>query len=222
MSKDYDFNTGLDFEASVRYMVEKSNSRAWLVAFCAIFVAVISIVAVILLTPLKTVEPYVIRVDNVTGMVDIITKLDVEQINQNEALDKYFVGTYVKAREGYYYELLNSDYILVQLMSSDQIAAGYREIYSGDNARDQILKNNTEVKVHILSIVLGSSNGVKTATVRANLVTKTDNKGESVSTKVITLSYDYLTGLINEENRIQNPLGFKVLTYRVDDEIVRR
>ncbi|OCR84607.1 virB8 family protein, partial [Campylobacter fetus] len=122
-----DFNTGLDFEASVRYMVEKSNSRAWLVAFCAIFVAVISILGIMLLTPLKTVEPYVIRVDNVTGMVDIITKLDVEQINQNEALDKYFVGTYVKAREGYYYELLNSDYILVQLMSSDQIAAGYRE-----------------------------------------------------------------------------------------------
>ncbi|OCR95669.1 conjugal transfer protein TraJ [Campylobacter fetus subsp. testudinum] len=217
-----DFNTGLDFEASVRYMVEKSNSRAWLVAFCAIFVAVISILGIMLLTPLKTVEPYVIRVDNVTGMVDIITKLDVEQINQNEALDKYFVGTYVKAREGYYYELLNSDYILVQLMSSDQIAAGYREIYSGDNARDQILKNNTEVKVHILSIVLGSSNGVKTATVRANLVTKTDNKGESVRTKVITLSYDYLTGLINEENRILNPLGFKILNYRVDDEIVRK
>ncbi|OCR84598.1 type IV secretion system protein, partial [Campylobacter fetus] len=94
--------------------------------------------------------------------------------------------------------------------------------YSGDNARDQILKNNTEVKVHILSIVLGSSNGVKTATVRANLVTKTDNKGESVRTKVITLSYDYLTGLINEENRILNPLGFKILNYRVDDEIVRK
>ncbi|EAC1814308.1 type IV secretion system protein [Campylobacter jejuni] len=215
-----DFNTAMDYEASFRYLIDKSNKRAWLIAFVSIFIAIISIVAVVLLTPLKTIEPYVIRVDNTTGMVDILTMLDEKEISSNEALDKYFISQYVKAREGYYYELLNQDYLLTQLMSSEKVANEYRAWYEGENARDQILKNSNEVNVQILSIVLGNSNGVKTSTIRAKIITKNLNtRGLSESTKVITLSYDYILAKASEENRILNPLGFKVTNYRIDEEI---
>ncbi|ENW0216626.1 virB8 family protein [Campylobacter jejuni] len=215
-----DFNSAMDYEASFRYLIDKSNKRAWLIAFVSIFIAIISIVAVVLLTPLKTIEPYVIRVDNTTGMVDILTMLDEKEIKANEALDKYFISTYVKAREGYYYDLLNQDYLLTQLMSSEKVANEYRALYEGDNARDQILKNSNEVSVQILSIVLGESNGVKTATVRAIITTKNlTSKGTTQATKVITLSYDYILAKASEENRILNPLGFKVTNYRIDEEI---
>ncbi|XFC31900.1 type IV secretion system protein (plasmid) [Campylobacter coli] len=215
-----DFNSAMDYEASFRYLIDKSNKRAWLIAFVSIFIAIISIVAVVLLTPLKTIEPYVIRVDNTTGMVDILTMLDEKEISSNEALDKYFISQYVKAREGYYYELLNQDYLLTQLMSSEKVANEYRAWYEGENARDQILKNSNEVNVQILSIVLGNSNGVKTSTIRAKIITKNLNTRElSESTKVITLSYDYILAKASEENRILNPLGFKVTNYRIDEEI---
>ncbi|ENP5975232.1 type IV secretion system protein, partial [Campylobacter jejuni] len=138
------------------------------------------------------------------------------------ALDKYFISTYVKVREGYYYDLLNQDYLLTQLMSSEKVANEYRALYEGDNARDQILKNSNEVSVQILSIVLGESNGVKTATVRAIITTKNlTSKGTTQATKVITLSYDYILAKASEENRFLNPLGFKVLTYRIDDEVAQ-
>ncbi|ENT7290715.1 virB8 family protein [Campylobacter coli] len=215
-----DFNSAMDYEASFRYLIDKSNKRAWLIAFVSIFIAIISIVAVVLLTPLKTIEPYVIRVDNATGMVDILTMLDEKEISSNEALDKYFISQYVKAREGYYYELLNQDYLLTQLMSSEKVANEYRAWYEGENARDQILKNSNEVNVQILSIVLGNSNGIKTSTIRAKIITKNLNtRGLSESTKVITLSYDYILAKASEENRILNPLGFKVTNYRIDEEI---
>ncbi|EAH6417156.1 type IV secretion system protein [Campylobacter coli] len=215
-----DFNSAMDYEASFRYLIDKSNKRAWLIAFISIFIAIISIVAVVLLTPLKTIEPYVIRVDNTTGMVDILTMLDEKEISSNEALDKYFISQYVKAREGYYYDLLNQDYLLTQLMSSEKVANEYRAWYEGENARDQILKNSNEVNVQILSIVLGNSNGVKTSTIRAKIITKNLNtRGLSESTKVITLSYDYILAKASEENRILNPLGFKVTNYRIDEEI---
>ncbi|EPZ6209869.1 TPA: type IV secretion system protein [Campylobacter coli] len=215
-----DFNSAMDYEASFRYLIDKSNKRAWLIAFVSIFITIISIVAVVLLTPLKTIEPYVIRVDNTTGMVDILTMLDEKEISSNEALDKYFISQYVKAREGYYYELLNQDYLLTQLMSSKKVANEYRAWYEGENARDQILKNSNEVNVQILSIVLGNSNGVKTSTIRAKIITKNLNtRGLSESTKVITLSYDYILAKASEENRILNPLGFKVTNYRIDEEI---
>ena len=216
------YKDSMDFETSVKYLIEESNKKAWLIAIISVFITILSIVAVLLLTPLKTVEPYVIRVDNTTGMVDILTLLDEEQITQNEALDKHFIGQYIKASEGYYFDMLNQDYVFTQLLSSPEVAESYRAIYSGENARDSRLGNFTKVEVNILSIVLGESNGVKTATARINLKNTNKNSHEqSVSTKVITLSYEYLLGAMNEENRLLNPLGFKVLNYRVDEEIVR-
>lgn len=135
---------------------------------------------------------------------------------------KFYFSADIKAREGYYYDLLNQDYLLTQLMSSEKVANEYRALYEGDNARDQILKNSNEVSVQILSIVLGESNGVKTATVRAIITTKNlTSKGTTQATKVITLSYDYILAKASEENRFLNPLGFKVLTYRIDDEVAQ-
>lgn len=216
------YKEAMDFEASVRYLIEKSNKRAWLITFISLALAFLSLLSVALLTPLKTVEPYVIRVDNTTGMVDILTIMDSKEISKNEALDKHFISQYVKAREGYYFDMLNQDYIFVQLLSSPEVAVAYRAIYSGENSREARLGNSTKVEVNILSIVLGESNGVKTATIRANLKTIYKNsREESVSTKVITLSYDYELSKADEKNRLENPLGFKVLTYRVDEEIKR-
>lgn len=216
------YSDAVDFESSIRYLVEQSNKRAWLIAFVSVGVAILSIVAMLLLTPLKTVEPYVIRVDNTTGMVDILTILDEEQISSIEALDKHFIAQYIKAREGYYYDMLNQDYIFVQLLSTPEIAESYRQIYTGDNARDTRLGNATQVEVQIISIVLGESAGAKTATARINLKTTNKNsKAENMATKVITLTYTYQTAQVDEENRLLNPLGFKVSNYRVDEEVTR-
>ncbi|ARE81489.1 MULTISPECIES: virB8 family protein [Campylobacter] len=214
------YKDSFDFETSVKYLIEQSNKKAWLIAIVSVFITLLSILAVLVLTPLKTVEPYVIRVDNTTGMVDILTTLDEKQITQNEALDKHFIGQYIKAREGYFFDMLNQDYIFTQLLSSPEVAESYRAIYSGENSRDSRLGSFTKVEVNILSVVLGESNGIKTATARINLKsTNKNSKEESLSTKVITLSYKYLLNEMQEKNRILNPLGFKVLTYRIDEEI---
>ncbi|MDY5888138.1 MAG: type IV secretion system protein [Campylobacter sp.] len=193
-----------------------------MVAFFSVIVALASVLAVSFLTPLKTVEPYVIRVDNVTGMVDILTTLNEEKITSNEALDKHFITQYVKAREGYYYDMLNKDYVLVQLLSSPEVASDYRLIYEGENARDAELKNNYQIDPQILSIVLNNSNGVKIATTRLKLkIFNKSTQGIVEKIIVVTLSYDYFLESIREQDRLDNPLGFKVLNYRVDEEIVR-
>lgn len=221
IKNNYDADLSMQYEASIRYLVEKSNKRAWVIAFLSFCVAALSIAAVVLLTPLKTVEPYVIRVNDTTGVVDIITSLKKEDITQNEALDKYFVSTYVKSREGYYYNLLQQDYIKTQILSSPKVADEYVALYTGDKARNEVLKNKFEVKVHINSIVLGESAGAKIATIRfkEEMIDLT-SKASTMTSKIATLSYDYsLDELVQEQERLENPLGFKVLTYRIDMEI---
>lgn len=225
MRDNNDAKTAISYEASIRYLIEKSNRRAWLVAFLSVLIAIISVSAVTMLTPLKTIVPYVIRVDNTTGVIDIITSVnETEFVSGNEALDKYFVSNYVKLREGYYYNTLQDDYITVQIWSSPAVVEDYIKIYEGENSRVDVLKNRTEVSVEINSVTLGDSNGMKIATIRFNQIHK-DAKSRSTTktmAKIVTIAYDYSPqDLTTEKERLANPLGFKVLTYRVDDEVER-
>ena len=225
MRDNNDTKTAISYEASIRYLVEKSNRRAWLIAFLSILISIISVTAIVLLTPLKTVEPYVIRVDNTTGMVDIITSVnETEFLSDNEALDKYFTTSYVKMREGYFYNTLQNDYITVQIWSSPEVTTDYLKIYEGENSIVDLLRNKTEINVEINSVTLGNSNGMKIATIRFNQIYK-DAKSRSITNtkaKIVTIAYDYSPQtLMTEKERLTNPLGFKVLTYRVDDEVER-
>ena len=75
----------------------------------------------------------------------------------------------------------------------------------------------------VISVALSNSAGANVATIRFNLITKDLEGGAKKSAaKIVTLSYEYAPAtLTTEEERLKNPLGFKVLTYRVDDEIRR-
>lgn len=216
-------NNSITYESSIRCLVEKSNQRAWIIAFIAVFTSVLSILAITFMLPLKSVEPYVIRVDNTTGMVDIITSVNKESLTNNEALDKYFTSKYVKTREGYFYNLIEQDYILTQILSAPDVAKDYVRLYEGANSKVEILQNKEEILIDIVSVTLGSSAGIKTATIRFNAKQHPIGSDSSqISAKIATLSYDYFPDtLSNEEERLKNPLGFKVLNYRIDDEIKR-
>lgn len=221
--KQNELNLDISYEASIRYLIERSNKRAWAVAFVSVLISVLCVIALIMLTPLKTAYPYVIRVNDTTGMVDIITSVTNENLTSNEALDKYFVSTYVKTRQAYYYDILEQDYIKTQILSSPKVAEEYRSIYVGENSRAERLKNKVEVSIDITSVVLGESAGMKTATVRFNEnSTELGSKIIKKDSKIATLSYDYFPDeMTSEQERLENPLGFKVLTYRIDAEISR-
>ncbi len=214
----------MSYNSNVRYLIEVSNKRAWLVSFIFGFIAIMSIIAVFLLTPLKQSVPYVIRVDNVTGMVDIISTLkDQTVVSKNsEALDKYFTANYVKLREQYYWDILEQDYYTVQVFSSNRISAEYQNIYAGANSRVKNLQNSVEVEIQIISVVLTNSAGANVATIRFNEIVKDlQSKTSKQTTKVATLTYEYVKELTTEKERVMNPLGFKVNTYRIDSEIAR-
>jgi type IV secretion system protein VirB8 len=215
----------LDFEQSVAYMVTVSNKRAWTVAFVSMAAALFLIIILLLLVPLKTVEPYVIRYDSTTGHTDIATMLTEQNLRVDEAVSKYFVSQYVKLRESYYFETLQQDYDLVQLFGSVSVNDEYRMIYSGANSRDVRLGNNAVEKTEIISVVLGQSSGINTATIRIKIL-RYDKKDMKLKprerNKIVTLSYEYAPGKsMKEIYRLNNPLGFRVLTYRIDDEVIR-
>src|SRR5690606_18449065 len=90
----------------------RAMRRAWAVAALACAVAAIAVGAVAVLTPLKTVQPYVIRVDNATGVVDVVPALR-GAISESEAVTRYLVTQYVTARGRYVTAIAETDYAKV-------------------------------------------------------------------------------------------------------------
>ncbi|KAK0331961.1 hypothetical protein LTR94_026819, partial [Friedmanniomyces endolithicus] len=66
--------------------LQSSRRIAWIVAAGAATIAVVEAVALVALTPLKTVEPYTLMVDRTTGFVQELKPLDPNQITPDKAL----------------------------------------------------------------------------------------------------------------------------------------
>ena len=217
---NFDKDNALDFETSRSYLINKSNKRAWLVAIISLFVTVLLVIAIVVMLPLKRVDVVAVKVDK-NGFVEIVTNLQEEVMKTDEAIDKHFIARYVKTREQYYYNTLNQDYERTQMLSSKLVSDNYIKFMTADKTgRYETLKNKFEIEAEILSIVLNDSNGTKTSTIRVQTKEKdltTSNVKENI--KVITLTYDYLPMKQNSKSRLENPLGFVINSYRIDEEI---
>lgn len=96
---DY-FATARRFDQDAALEAHASAKRAWRIAGGACALTGLSLLAVACLAPLKSVEPFVIRVDNATGIVDVVSAITGPN-TYAEATTKYFAGLYVRAREGF-------------------------------------------------------------------------------------------------------------------------
>lgn len=218
--KDH-FQAAINWESSRLLAVEKSERRAWLVAMCAIGVTVLAIVAIAMMMPLKESIPYVVRVDNATGVPDIVTAMTDRKVTGDEVMDKYWLAQYVRARETYDWYTLQRDYNTVGLLSSPNVGQGYAQLFEGKDALDKTYGKTTRATVEILSVVPAGKN---TGTVRFIKTTKRVDQETSPGTVtkwVATVAYEYRsTALIKESARLVNPFGFQVMTYRVDPEMI--
>ncbi len=221
---DENFNekAALDFETQRSYLIDRSNKRAWRVAFTSLIVTVLLIIAIVFMLPLKRVDLVVVKVDK-NGFVEIITQLDEQVVSTTEAIDKHFIAKYVKTREQYYFETLNQDFETVQMYSSPIVSKSYINFMLDEiNGRATVLKDKKEISVKILSIVLSNKNDENIATVRIEVIEKgknSNNTNEDKKIKVITLTYDYLSIKQTASLRLENPLGFRINTYRKDEGI---
>lgn len=209
---------GFSWETSRIQLIERSEKRAWIVASIASFLAISAWIVIILLFPLKKTVPYVIRVDSSTGVPDIITTLKAKEVSLDETVNKYWLAQYVRCRETYDWNTLQKDYDTVKLLSSKVVDEEYSSLFTGKQALDIKYKNNVKISIEIISIVPGDSCG----TVRFLKKTKKVNEENPTTSKwIATIAYEYLNpSSLNESDRLINPFGFQVLSYRIDPELI--
>lgn len=200
--------------------VERSRRLAWGVAAFAGLIATVAVGAVAALAPLKTVEPFVVRVDRATGAVDVMTALRSEKpLSYDEAVTKHFVAQYVRAREGWLAPAAEANFRQVSIMSTPAEQQRWGDAFRPTNPQSpQVVygpAGEAQVDIRAISFV---AEGV--ASVRFH---RTVRQGPQVveSDWIATVAYLYTKAPMAEADRLKNPLGFQVTSYRADPEAVR-
>src|ERR1700722_2310637 len=82
---------------------------AWVVASAGWLAVLASAAALMLLMPLKRVEPFVLRVDNSTGLVDVVPVYAGHE-DMPDAVTRYFLDHYVTVCARFNFATAESDY----------------------------------------------------------------------------------------------------------------
>jgi len=198
--------------------MRSSQRITWWIAGIAAIIALLEAVALVLLMPLKTVEPYTLMVDRTTGYVQALKPLDAAKIAPDTALTQSFLVQYVIAREGFDLATLNASYRKVALLSAGSARTTYLAgmQVSNPNSPLTLYPRTTVVEVRVKSV---SPLGPNVALVRFDTIRS--DSGAQVQTPaqwVAVVRYRYSGEPMKLEDRFINPLGFQVTGYRKDAE----
>lgn len=216
------YETALSWETARLQLVVASERKAWNLVKLLALAFILVCVALVCLMPLKTVVPYVIKVDQSTGMSEILSIANTREIPVSEMMNKFWVSQYVLSRETYDWRTLNQEFTKVRELSLPGVFEPYASQFGTQkDSLEMRLKDDYRVLVKLNSIVINSDS---IATVRFSKVVHNNrtNQDESEQGWTATLGFEYFpTYEVPEERRIVNPFGFKVTSYRVDPEIAK-
>lgn len=214
------YKASLSWEASRLLQIEKSERKAWMITKLLIICFCLSCLSLVLLLPLKTVEPYIIQVDKSTGRTDILKLANETELPVNEMMNKYWIFKYVQARETYDWRTLNQEYVTVRELSLPNVFDVYASQFGTQkDSLEMTLKDNVRILVTIQSIVI-NTDSIATVRFIKTVVNNTNGIKEQEKGWTATIGFEYFpTYTAPEERRLVNPLGFKVTSYRVDPEI---
>jgi len=214
------YEEAVTWENSRHEALEKSEARAWSMVRWTSILALLAMGALVILAPFYKIVPLTFEVDKLTGQAQLVDLTGAMPMTSTEAMDKHWVADYVRTRERFVWTLLQLDYDHTMNLSDERIAREYRAEYEGPNARDKRLGPGTDERVRILGVTLPPNEPGK-AVVRFERTTRRDGTDVDVGIYVATLSYKYQPPALfsKERNVVDNPLGFKVTGFVVDQEL---
>jgi type IV secretion system protein VirB8 len=196
----------------------RSRRTAWIVAGAAAGIAMLEAVALAMMMPLKTVQPITLLVDRQTGFVQAVDPVHPRNVAANEALTQSFLAQYVAAREGFDRATISADYRKVALWSGGPARSAYLAEMPATNPASPLQRypGGTVVSVRVKSVSMLSDG---TALVRFDTL-RQDRSGYADTGQpwVAVVRYRFVDAPMPLEDRLINPLGFQVTSYRRDAE----
>lgn len=201
---------------------QRSARRAWVLSGFAALVAALAVCAVAFLTPLKRVEPFLIRVDNATGIVDVVPTFDGHQ-NMPEAVTRFLLAHYVMTCERYLPATAEQDYTECGAFNGARRNQEWSSLWVASNPQSPLVRyrDGTVVKVQIQSIsffarATGLSDLAQVRFIRSSVA---GNAEQGALTRwIANVQFSYGEPPANPDTRRWNPLGFRVMEYHTEPE----
>ena len=111
----------------------RSTRRAWACALFAALMAVLALLGLLLLLPLKEFAPYVVTVDKNTGWLEVTRGLHQGNLTQNEAITIAQIVRCTVARESFDASDYPTLFHTVGLCMTGRALAGYRQQHNQSN-----------------------------------------------------------------------------------------
>jgi type IV secretion system protein VirB8 len=181
--------------------------------------------ALALLMPLKRVDPFVVRVDNSTGIVDVVPTY-TGQAPVDEMVTRYFLTHYITVCERFNFVTAESDYEECGAFHTARRNQDWYALWSTTNPSSPINvhKDGGSVRVEVESVSF-----FKRASGVANLAQvrylKSDRQGgespEHLTHWIATVEYAYTVPSQDPKMRRWNPLGFKIVELDSEPEVIQ-
>jgi type IV secretion system protein VirB8 len=169
-----------------------------------------SIVFVKFVVSSKSLEPYVIEIEEKSGVPTVVNQMTSKDLTGNEAVKSYFINQFIQAAAGYDPKTYRRDAHIVRLLSTQAIYADFRKRI---NARK--LGIDTKIKPRIKSVQFISAERIL---VRALIETNSKVTGFEAKDYVMEMSFYFANLTLSEEERLINPLGFQVIQFSMVEE----
>jgi type IV secretion system protein VirB8 len=205
--------------------------RNVLLFICALALAAAAFAAFAIysMAPLKTVEPYLIKIDEKSGIIQKVEPVSRNQYAANEAVDRYFISRYVLAREGYNPTTQRIDANIVRVTSVPDVFNTYRLQADPNNPASvaATLRQTGIRQAEITSIsyienpaIRGNAATTPTKIMQVRFTTHdaASATGGSKIAWVATIAFEYASLNLTEEEKLINPIGFTVTSYQVQKE----
>ena len=180
-----------------------------------IILSIISIISVAVVINSKRFDPFVIQIDETTGMAKIVNPTSSQMLEGNDSLARYFIKKYVIARETYNpVDFDTQAKQIVRLFSSSSIFFTYLGYLKNQDVNPGVIygqKNTT-----FLTVKSWSKLDARKYMLRFSISETSENR--RVFNKLAIIDFNYIAMDLTETERDINPIGFQVQGYRVDDD----
>lgn len=179
----------------------------------------VTVIVIARLTPLKSVDPFIIQVDQKSGITQTVDPLTVKELTANEAVNNFFLVQYIRSRETYSVTDLGRNYNIVRVMSDpSKVYAEFVAQADPNNPRSNAARLGSS---GLRTVKFKSITYINPQLVQARMLIeeKTDNSYTQYH-KIALLNFEYVKLSLSNEERYINPLGFRVTDYRLDEDIL--
>lgn len=192
----------------------------FLFSIFALIIIAVAIVTVQNLSSQNRIEPFIIEIEDETGLANVTRPFAVRQYTHNEQLQRYFLTDFIKKFNGYEKRTLKDDRRTVLSYAANSWITGMYNKKMSKSGYGK-LESFYRVDIEVASIFIKHYNGnqyIADVIYRTKPVTLASNRrvpvaAPSAKEMQARIVFTFADLKLTQSQRADNPMGFQVINY---------